>query len=160
MSKAVGRTLAVATLMALLPSRASAARLLDGTRLHVRLLRVITSESSAIGEPLDFVVSRDVVDDAGDVVIARGTRVTGTLVDAARVKLGFFTHPPRLAFTFDHATARGGQVIRIRASATPQLGNRVVVDRGERHHRLQWADGGDLFDAFVDGNYDVLTSPP
>jgi hypothetical protein len=142
----------------LCPSPASATWLPDGTRLRVRLIQVISSETSAVGESLDFVVSRDAAIN-GEVLIARRTHAAGKIVDVARAAFGFLDHPGRLAFDFDRTTARDGQVIRLRASATPQPGSRVVVDRGGRHHLMQWANGADVFDAFVDGNYEILARP-
>jgi hypothetical protein len=97
---------------------------------------------------------------AGEVLIARRTRATGSIVTAERLRLGFLTHPARLEFRFDYTTARDGQAVRLRASPVAQDSSRVVVDRAGRHHRgLQWADGGDMFEAFVDGNYEIAARP-
>src|SRR5262245_8175554 len=134
--------------IASLPAQASATPLPDGTPVRLRLINVITSETSTVGESLEFVVARDVVRDV-EVLVRRRPRVIGTIVDVQRIRVGFFTRPGRLAFTFDQMTARDGQVVRLRASARPQSNGRIVVDRGSRHHRLKWADGADLFDAFV-----------
>src|SRR5215467_2365694 len=142
----------IAILGSLCPSPAFATRLPDGTRLRVRLIQVISSETSAVGEPLNFVISRDAAI-SGEVLIARQTSAVGKIVDVARATFGFLTHPGRLAFDFERTTARDGQLIRLRASPARQPGSRVVVDRDGRHHMLQWANGADLFDAFVDGDY-------
>lgn len=146
----------MAAVIALFPANAAAARLVDGTPIRVRLLRVISSETSTPGEGLEFVVTRDVAV-MGEVLIERGARVGGTVIDVQRLRLGFVRHAARLVFRFEEMAARDGQVIRLRASALPQANSRVVVDRDGRHHGLQWADGGDTFQAFVDGDYEVST---
>jgi hypothetical protein len=138
----------------LLPSSAAAARLSDGTPIRVRILGVITSETSIAGDPLEFVVVRDVVRD-GVVVIPRGARVSGAVVDARRMSVGWSSQPGRLAFQFHATASRGGRAIRLRASPDSMPAARVIVDRDRRHHWLQWAGGGDTFDAFVDGDYDL-----
>src|SRR5262245_60801871 len=97
------RRLLATLLVSLLPSSASAARLADGTPIRVRILGVITSETSLAGDPMEFVVVRDVVRD-GEVVIARGARVSGAVVVARRMSVGWSAQPGRLAFRF-HATA-------------------------------------------------------
>src|SRR5262249_5762765 len=125
MRAATIRTLLAALFTTFFAPAVMAARLMDGTRLQVRLVHVISSETSTIGDALEFVVTRDVVAN-GDVVVSRRTRAAGTLVDVARVQLGFFTHSGRLAFSFDRTTARDGQVIRLRASPMPRPDNRVV----------------------------------
>src|SRR5438105_4439611 len=65
-------------LMVLLPSKAAAAQLPDGTRVPVRLLNVITSETSATGDFIEFVVTRDIVV-SGEVVIPRGSHTVGVI---------------------------------------------------------------------------------
>jgi hypothetical protein len=132
--------------------------LADGTRVKLRLVNVITSETSTVGDALEFVVVRDVVL-AGQTLIRRRTSATGSVVAAEPLHLGFIIHPARLAFRFDQTTALDGQAIRLRASsAASPADSDVVVDQARRHHRgLQWADGTDLFDAFVDGDYLIQT---
>jgi hypothetical protein len=148
------RRLLVPLFVVWLPSSAAAARLSDGTPIRVRILGVITSETSIAGDPLEFVVVRDVVRD-GEVVIPRGARVSGAVVDARRMSVGWSTQPGRLAFQFHATASRGGRAIRLRASPDSMPAARVIVDRDRRHHWLQWAGGGDTFEAFVDGDYDL-----
>src|SRR5262245_51062573 len=75
--------------MFLAPSGALAAELSDGTLVPVRSLNAITTEDAHDGDPLEFVVIRDVV--VGDaVVIARGTLVLGEVVEAQRARWGDF----------------------------------------------------------------------
>jgi hypothetical protein len=148
------RLLVAACLVSLIPSSASAARLSDGTPIRVRILGVITSETSFAGDPMEFVVVRDVVRD-GEVVIARGARVSGAVVVARRMSVGWSTQPGRLAFRFHSTASRRGQAIRLRATPDSTPAGSVMVDRDRRHHWLQWAGGGDTFEAFVDGDYDL-----
>ena len=150
-------TVGAALLIALFPGRAAAVRLTDGTPLRVRLVHFISSETSKVGDQVELEVLRDVaVDDR--VVIGRGTRVTGMVVEAARGRLGFFARSGRLAFRFDQTTTVDGQTIRLRASLAPQTSNRVVVARTPRRHLLVWAAETATFDAFVDGDYEVQTA--
>jgi hypothetical protein len=137
----------------LVPATASATRLPDGTRIRVRLLHPITSETSKDGQPLEFVVVSDVVVD-GEVVIAKGTRVAGTIVKAKRARWGFLDDDrAKLVFVFSHTTASNGRVIRLRASPVKHEEDSVAVDRLRRHHELQWAGEADTFVAYVDGHY-------
>jgi hypothetical protein len=137
----------------LTPSAGSAGQLADGMAVRVRLLQPISSETSKSGQPLQFVVTRDVIVD-GEIVIARGALVAGAIVEARRADWGFFEDDrPRLVFRFFHTTASNGQVIRLRASPARRPHDRVVVDRLKREHELQWATEADTFDAYVDGNY-------
>ena len=138
----------------LVPLHASAAHLADGTPVQVRLLNVITSESSTKGDPLDFVVVRE-VRSGDDVIVARGARVSGVVVEATRISFGWTEQSGRLAFRFIGVGVRGGHLIRLRSSPTKTPEDRVTVDRGGRHHRLQWAAAMDTFEAYVDGDYDL-----
>lgn len=136
------------------PSPAAAAGLREGTPIPVRMTSVITSEDSQSGNPISFVVTKDVVVD-GVVVVARGTPATGWVLKARRNSFGFIWHDAKLTFMFSYTTATNGQAIRLRASNADPMGGRVVIDRDRRHHGLQWAAEGDIFEAYVDGNYDV-----
>jgi len=144
----------VALVGILFPVQASASHLADGTPIKVRLLTVITSETSSKGEPLDFVVVSD-VRSGDEVVIARGARVSGVVVDATRMSFGWTEQSGRLAFRFLGVAVRGGQVVRLRASATKTQNDQVTVNRGGWHHRLQWASAIDTFEAYVDGDHDI-----
>jgi len=136
-------------------SPAAAAHLREGTRVPVRMTSTINSESSQAGDPVAFVVTSDVVVD-GAVVIARGTPVAGWLLKVQRRSWGFISHDAKLIFMFSHTTARNGTAIRLRSSNVDPMGGRVEIDRDRRHHGLQWAGVGDTFEAYVDGEYDLL----
>ena len=80
---------AVAVLMAacsagLLSFQEPELHLADGTRIRVRLLQFISSETSTPGEPVHLEVPEDVAVD-GVVAIKRGTPATGTILEAAPV---------------------------------------------------------------------------
>jgi hypothetical protein len=129
----------------------AAAQLLDGTIVHVRLLTPINSEDTQAGERIQFVVTRDVFAD-GIVVIARQTCVEGKVVAARRASWGFIWHRALLAFMFDQTTMVDGQSVWLRV---PNATGRITMDRSRYHHNLQWAGGGDTFEASVHGNYNL-----
>ena len=144
--------------LAALPTPVRAAELRDGTPVLVRLVGVINSEITTTGKPLRFVVTRAVVDDRGGVLIRRGSVVAGVVRQARRPRWGFMTRKPRLVFTFTVTTARDGQVVMLRESAVrpPDPRDRgVVIDRYERGHQIRWASGADVFQAYVDGTYEM-----
>jgi hypothetical protein len=153
----VGRVL-VATAIAMIvtanPSPACAGQLRDSTRISVRLLGGITSETTKTGQPLQFVVMNDiVVDDA--ILIRRDTPVVGVVVKARRVHWGFTHRKPRLAFRFTYTTTLGGQVIALRSTPVRQTNDQVVVQGGRPGHALLWTGGAELFEAYVDGDYEI-----
>jgi len=137
-------------MLSIVPAPVAAAQLLDGTTVQVRLLTPINSEDTLTGDPIEFVVLRDVLAD-GVVVIARNTKVSGTVVAARRASWGFIWHRARLSFTFTQTTAVDGQSVTLRA---PNAQGWLNVDRSRYHHNLQWAGGGDTYEASVAGNYD------
>jgi hypothetical protein len=144
--------------LAALPTPVRAAELRDGTPVFVRLVGVINSEITTSGQPLRFVVTRNVVDDRGGVLIRRGTVVAGVVRQSRRPRWGFTTRKPRLVFTFTVTTARDGQVVMLREAAareTDPTDRGIVVDRYERHHQVRWASGADVFQAYVDGTYEM-----
>jgi len=139
--------------------------LVDGGRLRVRLVRVLTSETARIGDAVILAVDRDVVVN-GQIVLLRGTVAAGTVVDASPGSQGGSwisgVHPGRLAFTFDSTTAVDGQPIRLRATSTATAAggtSRVVMQRTPRA-LMEWAAEGTTFDVFVDGNYSINTDRP
>ena len=75
---------AAAALVVAAPARAqssSSVRLVDGTRIGVRLAQVISSETSKPGDVVRLEVVHDLaVND--DVVVTHGTPVVGTVVEA------------------------------------------------------------------------------
>lgn len=155
--RAVGHVIGVtASLLfgTLAPSTSFAAELRDSTRIAVRLVGEIDSESARVGQPLQFVVMNDVI--VGDeILIRRDTVVVGEVVRARRVHWGFTHRKPRLAFRFRYTTAVNGQAITLRSSPVRQQDDQVVVQPGRPGHALLWTGGAILFDAYVDGNYDV-----
>jgi type IV secretory pathway VirB10-like protein len=142
-------------LVTLTASRVSAGQLRDGTRIPVRLLSFISSETSKEGDPVEFVVTTDVVAN-GQVLIPRGTRVLGSIVKARQARWGFSANRhARLAFAFTYTVANNGVLVRLRGPAPPRSDGRPGVDRDGLHHAFQWAGTADTFEAFVDGDYDV-----
>jgi hypothetical protein len=133
---------------------AAAAQLPDSTRVSVRLIGGITSETTTTGQSLQFVVINDVVV-GNEVLIRKDTPVVGVVVRARRVHWGFTHRKPRLAFEFRYTTSPTGQVINLRSTPVRQLDNRIEVVRGGEGHALVWAGGADVFDAYVDGNYEI-----
>src|SRR5262245_49793304 len=115
----------------------------------------IDSERSVCGEPLRFVVTRDVV--AGDhILIRRGTSVAAVVVKARRAKWGWFLpHHAKLTFVFNQTIASDGQVIRLRGSPARSRDPEVVVDRMRLHHdAYQWVSDADFLNAYVEGDYE------
>src|SRR5262245_42744161 len=139
-------------LAALHPTLASAAQLRDSTRIPVRLVGAITSETTQTGQTLTFVVMSDVVVD-DTILIRKDTPVVGEIVRARRVHWGFTHRHPRLAFRFRYTTTASGQVIALRSSPVRQLNDQIQVQQGRDGHALLWTGGAILFDAYVDGHY-------
>jgi hypothetical protein len=145
---------AIVLLATLASSTSFAAELRDSTRISVRLVGGIDSESAKVGQLLQFVVMNDVVaDDA--ILIRRDTVVVGEVVRARRVHWGFTHKKPRLAFRFRYTTAVNGQTITLRSSMVRQQDDQIVVQQGRPGHALVWTGGAILFDAYVDGDYEV-----
>jgi hypothetical protein len=142
---------------AMAPSTCFGAELPDSTRISVRLVGGVDSESAKVGQLLQFVVMNDVVvDDA--VLIKRDTVVVGEVVRARRVHWGFTHRRPRLAFRFRYTTAVNGQAITLRSTPARLRDvddDQIVVQQGRDGHALLWTGGAILFDAYVDGNYEV-----
>lgn len=132
----------------------------DGTPVSVRLLQFISSETSKAGDPIRFDVA-DAVQLDTNVLIKRGTPVTGTVVRAAPAAFRPWMWAPRLSqgrlvLTIDRTTAIDGQPIRLRASLAKSTNGRVVgVNAATPTPRslLRWAHHGTRFNAFVDGDY-------
>ena len=149
--------LLIVLFVALTPSTCFGAELPDSTRISVRLVGGVDSESAKVGQLLQFVVMNDiVVDDA--VLIKRDTVVVGEVVRARRVHWGFTHRRPRLAFRFRYTTAVNGQAITLRSTPARLRDvddDQIVVQQGRDGHALLWTGGAILFDAYVDGNYEV-----
>ena len=139
------------------PETCFGAELPDSTKISVRLVGGVDSESAKVGQLLQFLVMSDiVVDDA--VLIKRDTVVVGEVVRARRVHWGFTHRRPRLAFRFRYTTAVNGQSITLRSTPARLRDvddDQIVVQQGRDGHALLWTGGAILFDAYVDGNYEV-----
>jgi hypothetical protein len=133
-------------------------RLVDGTRVQVRLAQVISSETSKPGDLVRLEVVHDVtVND--DVIVTRGTPVRGTVVEA--VPSRWRRQPARLVFRIDETTSVAGQSLRLRWSSTAgAAGVGIVVARATRSALLLWAVEGTRFEAFVDGDQTVAGQVP
>lgn len=113
----------------------------DGTPVQVRLLRVISSDLLTPGEPVPLAVAMDVTVD-GATVIAGGTPVVGTIVDARPSKPP--RRPARVRFAIRETRGVDSQPIRLRVSPT-QRGQREVRPTGTRSALLVWVAGGRTF---------------
>jgi hypothetical protein len=124
-------------------------KLPDGTPVEVRLLRVIASDISTPGEPVHLAVAADVAVDKL-VLLAKGTPVAGVIVEAAPSRVS--GRPARLIFTIHQTSSVSGQTIRLRTSPDKAGEQRASVTGG-RSALLLWAAPGQIFHAFVDGDY-------
>jgi hypothetical protein len=150
------RQLAAAVLCASVihPLAADAGQLRDGTRVHLRLLGIITSETATDGQALQFVVTQDVVT-GGDIVIAKGTAASGAVVKSKAADWDFWGHHhPKLKIRFNYTTAGNGRIVAFRASPDPLGDPYVTIDWQDRDHDLVWAGPATTFEAYVDGNYE------
>ena len=136
------------------PATAVAAQLRDSTRIPIRLIGGMTTETTQPGESLHFVVMSDIIVN-DQIVIRKDTPVVGVVVKAKRVRLGFTRHRPKLAFRFSYTTTLSGQVITLRSTPVRQLDDQVAVQRGTSGHAMLWAGGADVFEAYVDGDYEI-----
>src|SRR5262249_55875631 len=89
------------------------------------------------------------------ILIRKDTVVVGEVVKARRVHWGFTHRKPRLAFRFKYTTTAAGQVIALRSSPVREADDQVVVQAGRSGHALLWTGGAILFDAYVDGDYEI-----
>jgi hypothetical protein len=145
----------VALAAAIDPSTILAAQQLhDSTRIPVRLVGGITSETTKTGQELQFVVMSDVIVN-DTILIKRDTVVFGEVVRARRVRWGPTRRGPRLAFRFKYTTTVDGTVIALRTSPVRQEYDEIVVRLGRSGHAMVWTGGAILFDAYVNGNYGI-----
>lgn len=124
-------------------------RLADGSPVGVRLLNLISSETSKPGDAVRLAVVGDVAVD-GTVVIKDGTPASGTVVEARPGTLR--GRAPRLAFVVSETRSVSGETIRLRS---PQ----IEPFRGRRAYLL-WIAQGSKFEAFVDGDHTVTGQVP
>ena len=88
-------------------------RLADGSRVPVRLLQQVSSETAQEGAPLNFEVVED-IRVAGQVIIKQGTPVKGVVVEAAaKRRMG---RGGKLSYTLSETKTIDGQTIRLRAA--------------------------------------------
>jgi len=120
----------------------------DGTRVPIKLMEFISSETSQPGDPVRFAVTEDVVV-SGVVVIRRGTTAVGRIAEAIPYRVHWFlwwtrVHPGRLSIAVTATTASNGEPIRLRLMGATRHGAPTLI---------RWEHEGELFDAAVDGNY-------
>lgn len=131
-------------------------RLADGTRVQVKLLGLISSESSTADDAVPLEVARSVTID-GAVVIRRGTRVSATIVDAAPATL---RRRGRLAIATGHTRTSDGMPIPLRPALAAQDERLMVFPRAMRRNLLVWVAEGTMLDVFVDGDHVVAVTAP
>ncbi len=132
----------------------AATRIGDSTPVPVRLLGVVNSETSRPGQLLEFIVADDVYVD-GNLAIKKGTPAQGVVVVSKRARWGPMQRYPKLTFRFTHTLASNGQTIALRATRQRHGGDGVIPYRSTEERRLLWAGGADLFEAYVDGDYEL-----
>ena len=133
-------------------------QLADGTRVPVKLMDFVFSETSQAGQQVRFGVTEDVAVD-GDVAIKRGTAAKGTVVEATPVRLdGWLVwhrfKPGQLVLSITDTRSVDGQPIRLRMSQAK--GGAEVIAVGLMPRALMpRAHEGTRFEAFVEGDYVV-----
>ncbi len=117
-----------------------------GTRVQVKLLKMISSQSSHLGETVQFEVAHDVVME-GLVVISRGTPAVGSVtnVKAYPGHQPWWSNrqvsPGRLGFTISATRDVDGNIIR--------LSGPLRRDQTPRRLLISWYYEGEMFDAIV-----------
>jgi len=118
-----------------------------GTRVQVKLLKLITSESSLPGATVQFTVAHDVVIH-GLVVISRGTPALGS-VTTAKAYPGHHpfwstdrVSPGQLGFTISETKSVNGDLVRL-------SGPLLVNQPPHRRPLVTWHHEGEIFDAIV-----------
>jgi len=119
-----------------------------GTRVQVKLVTLMFSQTSQLGELLQFEVSRDVVID-GVVVISHGTQAVGSVTNAKAYDSHrpFWTvnhsHRAQLGFTIFETKSINGSVVRLSGPLTHvnQLPPRPLIS---------WHHAGETFEAVVE----------
>ncbi len=118
-----------------------------GTRVQVKLLKLLTSQNSQPGEAVQFEVAQDVVIQ-GVVVISRGTPAEGSVTDAKayRSYKRFWTlhhsFPGQLGFTISRTRSVAGDDIRL-------WGPLLHVNQPPHGPMFSWHHEGETFDAVV-----------
>ena len=148
-----------------LPALQSSNVLVPGnTVVPVKLAQFISSETSATGDAVLFVVAEDVIV-GGVLVIKRGTPARGTIVECApyRLSSGWIWGPRskrgHLIFTIDTTTAVDGHTVRLRGP----IPHGVPPERESTDRQIpalvQWAHEGAMFDARVVDQVSVQRVP-
>ena len=126
----------------------------DGTPIRLTLAEDIPSDA-AEGDPVRLNVAHDVLVDYS-VVIPKGARAVGAIVDGARKKiLGI---GGKITFRLESVAAVDGQNVSIRATETPrQVGpSKQTVAAGARKSRDVASAAGTGYLGYVDGPNTVL----
>lgn len=142
----------------------------DGTRVTVRLLQQISSETSKQGDSVNFEVAADVKLD-GHVVVSQGTPARGTIVEAEpKRRMG---RAGKLVFAVTDTKGVDGRTIRLRSANSKEGESHVtgvVVTTTVvaafvpvaapfmllRHGKDIGSPEGARFDAFVDGDHRLV----
>jgi hypothetical protein len=116
-----------------------------GTHVRVRLLQMMSSETSQPGEEVRLDIFEDVVAH-GVVVISRGTPVWGSIMRARAYNNSatWWGSPSRgrLTFAISQTTSVNGAVVRLN-------GPFVRVNESGRTPLMRWHHTGETFDAIV-----------
>ena len=151
----------------------------DGTRVPVRLLKTISSETSHEGDPVELEVMEDVTVD-GQIVLEQGTPVRGVVVEAVpKRRMG---RAGRLVFRITETRWPDGERVRLRSTEEKEGDGHVTAVTVTtvisavlfwpaapfmllRRGKEVGAAEGAAFDAFVDGDHQadsmaVATSAP
>lgn len=84
-----------------------------GTNLPLTLSNGVSSETSQVGDPVEAVLSSDVVDAEGRVILPAGTRVVGKVTAVTPAKK--MEKKSHLAFHFSEAQLPDGSVVEVHA---------------------------------------------
>src|SRR5262245_37696307 len=121
MKRLTARLLAVALVAA--SARAADIRISDGTKVPVRLLQRISSETSKKGDIVNLEVAEDVSLD-GTIIIKQSTPVRGTIVEAEpKRRMG---RAGKLVFNITDTKAPDGGTVRLRSSQNNQGDSHVT----------------------------------
>lgn len=114
--------------------------LVDGTPLRLSLAEEVPADAEA-DAPLHFAVSEDVKVD-GAIVIRKGARAAGVLVEAAK-KRKFLGRGAKATYRLLSVTAVDGQSIRVRATPrhSPEEAKRPLAGNTKDTPFLAYVDG-------------------
>lgn len=144
-------------------------RIADGTKVSVRLMERVSSESAHVGDVVNLEVAEDLMVD-GVVVVKQGTPAKGKVSEAqAKRRMG---RAGRLAFLITETKSADGRIIRLRSTQSAEGESHVtgvVVTTTVvavlvpvaapfmlmRHGQEIGAAEGTRYDTFVDGDHVV-----